>query len=327
MTDTSQDDKLSPVLATAYGAAGGDRVGTEHLLLALTGRSGRTASAALDAAEVTRTVVVGMLQARGDAWRSADATEPDPAGAPLGRAEWYVEPRKPMNYRPAARRAMQHATATARAAGRSAPGPEDILLGLLADERNRAVELLGACGVDLPTLRWAVETGRPRVVPDRVEPELRPTRDRLLGRRPFRAQGLYARLFQLLPIHVNYAAAPVLWARLEAKELARELGRRRVGSEHLLLAFLAVHELAERYPHLLGEAGGRYAHGDPALAGLHYHQVRAAVLDRGAELGSDRLSVADYTKGDGRPQESGPVLRALLTGDSRAARLVAALNR
>ncbi|MDG4829148.1 Clp protease N-terminal domain-containing protein [Solwaraspora sp. WMMD1047] len=320
MTETN----LSQVLAAAYGAAGGDQVGTEHLLLALTGRAGRTADAALDAAEVTRTVVVGVRQARGDGWRSADATEPDPAGPPLGRAEWYVEPRKPMNYRPAARRAMQHATTTARAAGRSEPGPEDILLGLLDDEENRAVELLGACGVDLPALRWAVETGRPRVVPDRVEEHLRPTRDRLLGRRPFRAQGLYARLFQLLPVHVNYAAAPVLWARLEAKELARELGRRRAGSEHLLLAFLAVHEVARHYPHLTGDSAARYAPDDPTIAGLHFHQIRAAVLAAGDELGADRRSVDDYTRGDGRPQESGPVLRALLTDDSRAARLVAA---
>lgn len=324
------DSTITRILAGAYGAASGEGVGTEHLLVAMTGRGGRAAGAALDGVEMTRTVAFAAISAHRHSWVSTDDAEVDPDGPPLGPAEWYHEPKKPMNYTRAARAAMHRTIAAARAAGQTSYGPADLLLALLGDPTNRATELLTTCQVDPAVLRESLRTGQPPAVPDRVAAELRPTRDRLIGRTRLRGTGLVARAYSLLPIPLNWAGAPVMWSSLEAKAQAQQLGAGRPGTDHLLLAILATHEVADHYPHLSERAADLYEGGQRlAAAGVRYRDARDAARANAAALGRDPRRVVTYTKGDGRPQDTGTVLRTLLddgAGQTRAARLLAAMG-
>lgn len=327
-TATSLDSATEFVLAGARGAAGNGRVGTEHLLIGLSGRVGKAAGAALEAVDVTRRVLVTVVGRR-EEWISADEADLDPDSLSLGAAEWYDKPDKPMDYTTAARAAMQRAVTDAGDDGRSAITPVDVLLGLLQDEDNRATEVLTACGVNLPTLRRALLAGQPPDVADPVEPELRRTRDLLLGRARFRGLGVLGRLFGRLPMFIYHAEAPVLWTMWEAQDQARRDGRRRPNTDDVLLALLATYEVAQRYPHLVGRAQDRYDGGQLlTAAGVRHGDARSAARTHAAELGFDPRPVKAYAPpGDRYPRTTGELLDAITRdGDTRAARLLRILG-
>jgi hypothetical protein len=327
-TETSVDSATEFVLAGARGSASNGRVGTEHLLIGLCGRVGKAAGAALTAVDVTRRVLVTVVGRRQE-WISADEADLDPDGPPLGAAEWYEKPDKPMDYTTAARAALQRAVAHAGADGRSQLTPVDVLLGLLQDEHNRATEALTTCGVDPAALRQTLLTGAPPTVTDRVEPDLRRTRDLLLGRAQFRGIGVLGRLFGRLPMFIYHGEAPVLWAMWEARDRARGDGRRQPRTDDVLLAVLATYEVAQHYPHLVGRAEHRYDGGRLlADSGVRYRDASSAARTRAGELGSDPRPAKTYApSGDEYPQTTGELLDAITRdGDTRAARLLRILG-
>ncbi|MGA5821747.1 hypothetical protein ACPC54_28250 [Kitasatospora sp. NPDC094028] len=146
---------------------------------------------------------------------------------------------------------------------------------------------------------------------DDLDPQLRPTRDALLGRGGYRLPR-WKRLLQ------PGAAGRAAWLRPETDAQAERLGRRTPGTEHVLLAVLAVHEVAVREPKLAPEA----AEGELFdRLGVDYARARAA-LDAGeVALPSDPRSVEEYLSIGGAEQ----LLEALLQEDTRARRLVDAL--
>lgn len=324
----SVDSATEFVLAGARGAARNGRVGTEHLLIGLAGRFGKAAGAALAAVDVTGRVLVTVVGRR-EQWISADDAELAPDGPSLGAAEWYEKPDRPMDYTSAARAALQRAVTGAGNDGRSELTPADVLLGLLEDERNRATEVLVECGVDLSTLRRALLTGEPVMVADRVEFNLRRTRDLLLGRTRYRGLGVFGGLFGMLPTVVYHAQAPVLWAMHEAQDWARGEGRRRPATDDVLLAILATHEVAQSYQHLVGREKHRYDGGQLlADAGVRYETAWSAAQTHGVNLGRDPRPVKTYAlRGKGYPQTTGSLLNAITQdGDTRAARLLDILD-
>jgi Clp amino terminal domain, pathogenicity island component len=296
-------------LAGAYGAAPGRMVGTEHLLVGL------TASAAtvpvLTAAGITKPVVIAVLRKHDGRWQHDDG---DTGEWPLGELLRYPA-RKPMAYTGAARAALHRALAIATEQGDAALDPGHLLSGLLETGGNRATELLHACGVD----------GRLLPKQDSIAPELRPTRDTLLGigRAPSRLLALFS---------VNLAELPVLWVESDARDQARRLGARRPGTEHLVLAILATHETVQHYPHMLpDDTQGRYAGGRVlAAAGLKYRAARDAVEHSADRLGSDARKPSCYTRRSWRwsaSMDTGHLLLRILTqDDSRGANLLRLLG-
>ncbi|MEU4116216.1 hypothetical protein AB0F71_17175 [Kitasatospora sp. NPDC028055] len=145
---------------------------------------------------------------------------------------------------------------------------------------------------------------------------LRPTREALLARRAHRAPR-WKRL--LSPGSAGRSA----WIRLEADAQAERLGRRTPGTEHVLLALLALHEVARQEPELAPEANA-----GELLAGLGLDHARAhAALDAGqVTLPADPRSVEAYLSGGAADGGAEPLLRVLLAEDTRARRLVEALR-
>ncbi|WP_369182194.1 hypothetical protein [Streptomyces sp. Y1] len=157
-----------------------------------------------------------------------------------------------------------------------------------------------------------METAQDQDVRDELDPLLRPTRDALLGRGSYRLPR-WKRLLQ------PGAAGRAAWIRLETDAQAERLGRRTPGTEHVLLAVLAVHEVAVREPGLAPEA----ARGELFdRLGVDYARAHAA-LDAGeVALPSDPRSVEEYLSVGGVEQ----LLDALLQEATRARRLVEALG-
>lgn len=356
-------DRLRAALAAAYGAAAGAAarphhrppvVGTEHLLLGLAAaRPGSgpdpgpgPAAQVLAEAELTGPVLLAVLRRRAGrpaAWRSDDrAGDPGPADGPdredragaqpsLGELDWF-RPGKPIDYTGAARAALGHAAAAARQG--HALDSDQVLHGLLAVDGCRARELLRACGVDPAWLRDRLRdrvcgTGPAPVADDPVPPELRPTRDGLLGRTTYRGAGRHrsrwAGGFRWLPL----AEVPAVWVMVDAHDQARRLGAPRTGTEHLVLAVLAVHETLDRYPHLRpDDAGHRYAGGAVlAAAGLTYRAAREVARAHADRLGTDARKASAYSGRRWRtraaPTGTAELLLAVLTqDDSRAAHLL-----
>ncbi|MFE3876377.1 hypothetical protein ACFXPX_18560 [Kitasatospora sp. NPDC059146] len=145
---------------------------------------------------------------------------------------------------------------------------------------------------------------------------LRPTREALLARQAHRAP----RWKRLLP---PGSAGRSAWIRLEADAQAERLGRRTPGTEHVLLALLALHEVAGKEPELAPEANA-----GELLAGLGLDYARAhAALDAGqVTLPADPRSVEAYLSGGAADGGAEPLLRVLLAEDTRARRLVEALR-
>ncbi len=296
-----------------------DPVTTDALLVAVAWS--RRAPAALDAVELTPTVAGAAYRRLRGTWTSADAGGVGPPGPDhIVMAEGGT----PARFTPAAAEAMRRAAAAAAADGRTACDIGDILTALVADHGSRAAEMLAFCGVDVPALERALRMGTPPAVPERVEPELRRLRDVLIGRSRYPTPPGWRNWLLGLVVRgrVNYAGNPVAWVRLEAGEQARHRGRQRPGTDDVLLAVLATHEVARQYPHLSGTAAEKY-HGARLLAdaGLRYRDVYAAA--QAADLGSDPQPLRAYLPT--APTDTHGLLRLVLAGpDNRATRLLIA---
>ncbi|MEV7188021.1 Clp protease N-terminal domain-containing protein [Kitasatospora sp. NPDC093102] len=148
-----------------------------------------------------------------------------------------------------------------------------------------------------------------------LDPLLLPTREALLARRTHRIPR-WKRLLQ------PGSSGPAAWIRTEADAQAERLGRRTPGTEHVLLALLAVHEVARHEPQSVGEGGA-----GELLAGLGLDYARAhAALETGeVTLPADPRAVEAYLA-DAAGQGADQLVRALLEEDTRARRLVEALG-
>ncbi|MET8542613.1 hypothetical protein ABZW03_18440 [Kitasatospora sp. NPDC004799] len=148
-----------------------------------------------------------------------------------------------------------------------------------------------------------------------LDPLLLPTREAMRARRAHPAPR-WKRLLR------PGSAGPAGWIRREADAQAERLGRRTPGTEHVLLALLAVREVARHEPQLAEEDGG-----GESLAGLGLGFGRAyAALDSGeVTLPADPRAVEVYLA-DVAGQGTDRLVRALLEEDTRARRLVEALR-
>lgn len=204
-------------------------------------------------------------------------------------------------------------------AERTDPEPADLLSAILADPDSHAVAVLRDCDVDADAVRRALRTGQVPVRQDRLPADLRPVRDRMIGRDRYRGSGLrdYV-LSAIVRVRINWAESPVLWAQLEADVIAKARGGRKQ-TDDVLLAMLTTYEVASAYPHLVGDAGPRYD-GVRGLvaAGLDRHRV--AAWD-GA--GRDQVPMKARLKGADAPPDTAALLRVLVGHPgNRAARLL-----
>lgn len=317
----------------ALGGPGDGPLGTEHLLVAVAGETG-PAGAALAAAGAGADTLRALVRERKGRWTADDG----PAAVPDREAPGAVgADGRPLSG--AAARALAVATERARRDGEPACTAAHLLRALLADgnagrgagsdgnagnagrggangagpDRTRAAELLRAAGVAPQAVLDRLD-GAVRQSGD-LDPLLHPTRETLLARRGHRAPR-WKRLLRPGP------SGPAAWIRPEADAQAERLGRRTPGTEHVLLALLAVHEVACHEPGLAAEDGA-----GELLAGLGLDYVRAhAALDSGGvTLPADPRAVEAYLT-EVAGQGTDRLVRALLEEDTRARRLVEALR-
>ncbi|MEU7474097.1 Clp protease N-terminal domain-containing protein [Streptomyces sp. NPDC044984] len=204
--------------------------------------------------------------------------------------------------------------------------PADLLVALLDDPSCGAVSYLNGCGVDVVALQQAVRSGQVPAVEDVVPPELRSTRDALVGRRRYKPRELgqfwTTLLVRVMPI--NPAAHPVLWARLEAGELAGQHGRK-VRTDDVLLGMLRTYAVAQAYPHLTKEAKADYDGGRVlAEAGVDHERVRAVMAS--TDLGQDTVPPRELLKDTMASGTSDLLDRLLSEPGNRSVRLLAALG-
>ncbi|MER8235235.1 Clp protease N-terminal domain-containing protein [Streptomyces sp. NPDC094049] len=383
---TSPDWNTVGILGAARGARSstGGPIGSEHLLAGITSAKG-AAREALGAEGATKVALLAVLRDRMDrdgAWRSDDdaehvVTEQDVLGA---------EGERRTRYTGAAARALTAAMEQARREDVKKFGAAHLLRGLLEGD-NRAVEALCACGIapgavlarlddgtgrtgttggpsapsTTGTTRTASAPGTPGSIQDisgtgtadsradGLDPLLHATRDVLLGHDHYRRAPFWTRW--LLKVGgVNWASQPASWVRMETYEQARRLGGGTAGTEHVLLAVLATHEVALRYPHLAGERspghGSPYAGGERLVRlGVDYASVHRALTSGRPRLTSDARPVEQYLGGALGPDPkrtpgaaarsggeqpadpgTGPLVEALLAEETRARQLVDALS-
>jgi hypothetical protein len=286
------DDRFPAALTAARSAAGGE-IGTVHLLAGMIDTVPMIGDL-FDTFDVTPPV----LRAVAAHVPVADGDAPDVSAVVRGHENLTF-------------------TATVRAAlTRSAayhPGPcppERLLDVVLGDRQAGAVTLLDACGAEVDRLRQALRTGLIPGYDDRLAPALRPIRDKLIGRQPYRARGLRGLLRSaFLPGRVDYAAVPVTWASLEAGDVAKRRGGP-TRTDDVLLAMLTTHEVAAAYPHLVGDGWPQYAGTRSLLAAGFDHDRLAAVA--AADPGEDAVPLKNLLKaGPGWPQNTAALLRAL----------------
>ncbi|MFD8754976.1 Clp protease N-terminal domain-containing protein [Kitasatospora sp. NPDC059577] len=289
---------------------GDGRLGTEHLLAAVAGASG-PAGAALTAAGVAEGDLRALLRERarghGAGWGADDGAESGvPAREVLGSTG-----APDLVLTGAAARVLSAAVAQVRRDGGRKLTAEHVLRALLADDRTRAAELLRAAGVVPSAVRERLDG-----VADGLDPLLLPTRDALLGRRSHRLPR-WRRMVRSGA--AGPAASSADWIRRETDDQARRLGRRTPGTEHVLLAVLAVHEVLGHEPQPdVDDTGGELL----AWLGFDYARVRAAVTAGTVALPADPRSVETYLAG----AAPGPLVRVLLDEDTRARRLAEALR-
>ncbi|MFF2547914.1 Clp protease N-terminal domain-containing protein [Kitasatospora sp. NPDC058063] len=323
----------------ALGGPGDGPLGTEHLLVAVAGETG-PAGAALAAAGAGADTLRALVRERKGRWTADDGPGVVSAAVPAAVPDRETPGAAGADGRPlsgAAARALAVATEHARRDGEPACTAVHLLRALLADgrdghgdgngangdgngangggpgDRTRAAELLRAAGVApqavLDRLDGAVRQG------GGLDPLLHPTRETLLARRGHRAPR-WKRLLQPGP------SGPAAWIRPEADAQAERLGRRTPGTEHVLLALLAVHEVARHEPGLAAEDGaGELLAG----LGLDYARAHAALDSGGVTLPADPRAVEAYLT-EIAGQGTDRLLRALLEEDTRARRLVEALR-
>jgi hypothetical protein len=301
-------DRLTRVLRRVRGLADGP-VGTGHLLFSLT--HDQEAGPLLDAFEITSPVAYALVMTPGRVAAGPDAGPFDDHARVRGSDDRVI----PIS-----------AAAAAALRDGAQDSPMALLAAILGDAGSDASAVIRECGVDPDEVRQAVVAGRAPQRPDRLAPELRPARDALIGRVRYRGRGLRDRLlFSVLARVANLAARPVLWARLEADERAREQ-RRATRTDDILLALLVTHEVAAAYPHMIGSAKDNYGGGEALLAqGVDHRRVRAATLDDRP----DEVSPATILRpGPDWTDDTQVLLNRLVAHPgNRAARLLADLGR
>ncbi|MEI5522468.1 Clp protease N-terminal domain-containing protein [Streptomyces brasiliscabiei] len=344
------------VLGGARGAraADGGDIGTEHLLAGITMCKG-PARGALEHEGATRTALLAVLRDRRDrdaAWSGTDDT-----GTSVATRDVLGEDGSD-RFTGAAARALTTAMRQAHREGAEKFGAVHLLRALLAED-NHAVELLAACGITPEAVRAhldgvAADSGDAAARDvnggradrtareDDLPPLLHPTRDMLLGRAHYRHLPFWKR-WLVKASGVNWASRPTWWAALETHEQARRLGSRTVGTEHLLLAILATHEVALRHPHLTREHAPtpdlRYAGGERLTRlGLDHAKVHQALTTARIPLSPDARPLKQYLDAATTPPTptptdepwpdpgTGPLLETLLTEQTRARQLIEALT-
>ncbi|QDY77485.1 Clp protease N-terminal domain-containing protein [Streptomyces qinzhouensis] len=331
MVDTQLDIgwRVTGILGAAWGATDTDAIGTEHLLAGITGTK-CPAGDALAAEGVTRTAVMAVLRDRQGTpgalpWAGGDGDGPAVSCREVLGPEG--EERRMMTER--ARRAVEAALELGTADARREPKgigrllPEHLLAGLLRDGDSRCAEVLALCGTTAAAVRARLDGEEPAGgAADGLDPLLWNTRDLLLGRRR------YPMVFwkRWLTSGVNWASEPTAWVRRETYEQARALGHRRIGTEHILLAVLATHEVARAHPHLAREgvsgARARFLGGDRLAAlGLDYATVRGS-LATAPDPGPDERPAEELLEGARQDEGTGPLVEALLLDGARAGRLI-----
>ncbi|MEV0220047.1 Clp protease N-terminal domain-containing protein [Streptomyces sp. NPDC050704] len=292
--------------AARGGALGTDEkaIGTEHLLAGIATAKGaaREALAAEGVTKIALTAVLRDKKGRADAWSGADDAE----GSAAAQDVMGEHGDKRDRFTGAAARALTTAMEQAQREGAAKFGAVHLLRALLAEEDNRAVELLSACGVSPQSVRDRLDGGDgddgggTAGRDDDLDPLLHATRDVLLGR----GRGHYRHLpfwkrWLVKNAGINLASKPAWWVQMETYDQARRLGNRTVGTEHILLAILATHEVALRYPHLAAENAPapdtRYAGGERlARLGIDYASVHSALTGDRVQLTADARPVERY---------------------------------
>lgn len=331
---TSPDWNIVGILGAARGARAdaGGAMGTEHLLAGITTSKG-PAREALAAEGATKTALLSVLRDRMDkdgVWSGDDDVEHSVVSEDvLGEDGDHRT-----SFTGAAARALTAGMEHARREDAAKFGSVHLLRGLLAED-NRAVELLAACGISPQAVLARLDGGSGDGA-DGLDPLLHATRDVLLGRSHYRRMPLWMRWLTKLS-GVNWAASPAGWVGLETHEQARRLGDRSVGTEHVLLAILATHEVALRHPHLVGERAtgqdDRYAGGERlARLGVDYVSVHRALTARDrVPLTVDARPAEEYIK-EATDQNlmsdagTGPLVEVLLRERTRARQLIDALT-
>ncbi|MFI1953655.1 Clp protease N-terminal domain-containing protein [Streptomyces xinghaiensis] len=338
------DWSIVGVLGSARGARGAtdaEAIGTEHLLAGVTTAKGAARQALADEG-ATKVAVAQVLRNRGDrdgAWSVAD----DPEGSVTSQDLLGDDGDKGIRFTGAAARALTAAMGRAQREGAAKFGADHLLRALL-EEDNRAVELLAACGVAPQAVRARLDGGTGSR-DDGLAPLLHPTRDVLLGRGHYRQMPFWKR-WVVRYGGMNWATMPFEWVRYETLEQARRLGHRVVGTEHVLLAVLATHEVVLRYPHMAGEstpaAGTRYAGGERlARLGVDHASVHSALTGDRVRLTADPRPFGQYIdesagrsavrqvdscSGSAADPGTGPLVEVLLKEETRARRLTDALT-
>ncbi|GAA3831715.1 Clp protease N-terminal domain-containing protein [Streptomyces phyllanthi] len=331
----SPDWNIVGILGAARGAqaGAGGAIGTEHLLAGITTAKGPAREALVEEG-ATKTALLAVLRDRmdrNDAWSAGDDAE----GSVASKDVLGDDGDRHTHFTGAAARALTAAMGHARREDAAKFGAGHLLRGLL-EEDNRAVELLGACGISPQAVHARLDGGSGSQE-DRLNPLLHATRDVLLGRDHYRRMPFWMRWMTRFS-GVNWASLPAGWVRLETYEQARRLGDGVVGTEHVLLAILATHEVALQYPHLSGEGAPgqdtRYAGGEQlARLGVDYASVHRVLTagDR-VHLTADARPVEQYVDEAAGPNlvstadpGTGPLVEALLREETRARQLLDAL--
>ncbi|WP_406324976.1 Clp protease N-terminal domain-containing protein [Streptomyces niveus] len=327
---TSPDWNIVGILGAARGARGDAEapIGTEHLLAGITTTRGPAREALADVG-ATKIALLTVLRNRKDddgAWSAADDAEASVASEDILGEDGD----RRTHYTGAAARALTAAMGDARRKDAAKFGGDHLLRGLL-EEENRAVELLAVCGITPQAVRARLDGG-PGSREDALDPLLHATRDVLLGRGQYRRVSFWMRWMIKLS-GVNWASLPAGWVRQETYEQARRLGDGTVGTEHVLLAILATHEVALQHPHLSGET--QYAGGERLAAlGIDYASAHHALTSPDlARLRPDPRPAEQYVNepptlnlDPTTDPGTGPLLEALLSEETRARQLVETLT-
>lgn len=220
-------------------------------------------------------------------------------------------------------RCQEHPSVTGSNIERS---PADLLAALLDDPTCGAANYLHECGVDIGALQRAVRSGQIPTVEDTIPPELRSTRDALVGRRRYKPRelGQFWTTLLVTVMPINTAAHPVLWARLEAGELAQQHGGK-IRTDDVLLGMLRTYAVAQAYPHLIKETKAAYD-GSRALveAGVDHQTAHAAMTS--TDLGQDAIPPRDLLKNTTAGNTSDLLERLLSEPNNRSTRLLTALG-
>jgi hypothetical protein len=302
------DDRFPAVLATARASAR-DEIGTVHLLAGMASAAPEVA-ALLDAFDITPAVIRAVLLDRviGDG--------PAPPVAAIFRGHRTL----PLT---AGVRAALVRCAAYHAGTRT---PQQLLATILDDPGTGAVTLLRFCGADIEAVRRALRTGRTPARAERLPAPLWPVRDKLIGRQRYRGRGLRDLVMSVIVrASVNYAAAPVMWASLEADAMAKQAGRA-TRTDDVLLALAATLEVADAYPHLSGGAAEQYDGARALLDGLDRGGLAAVVA---AEQGDDEVPLKSLLKaGPNWPRDTAALINLLTAHPgTRAARILQSLDR